>query len=365
MLNTLIIPSSPFVDAASLCLSKGVAFALFSLPGSDEIRFFSNPSRSFADDCGERFSIVPWGCDSRGGVDILNELDLDQTLSRVPLLESDDRNPRHQFQKSTDRERYIKDVSSLIGRLRSNGGKVVVSRISTINDCISDAQFTIKVIDEIRRQRTAFGFLFYTYETGCWAGLSPEKLLDMNFDDGGFSTVALAGTRPAGRCVEWDGKNIAEHNYVVGHINSVLKCFDADYRMGHCRTISAGQVEHLMTPFEGVLRNSSWQRLIDGLHPTPAIAGYPVSSALNEISAVETHQRRCYGGYIAFRTDRFMVANLTLRCLEYSGGCCCLYAGGGITGDSVAEDEWSETELKMSAMNVIADPSRSCCVERM
>jgi isochorismate synthase len=87
------------------------------------------------------------------------------------------------------------------------------------------------------------------------------------------------------------------------------------------------------------------------LHPTSAVCGQPLDTALEFIHKHENHDRQFYTGYLGpvnfqNRTDIFV----NLRCLQVLQKELILYAGAGITQDSIPEREWEETELKLNTL---------------
>jgi isochorismate synthase len=44
---------------------------------------------------------------------------------------------------------------------------------------------------------------------------------------------------------------------------------------------------------------------------------------------------------------------VSLRCMKITGNDCTLYAGGGLLRDSVLDQEWHETEVKMQTMKAL------------
>jgi len=86
----------------------------------------------------------------------------------------------------------------------------------------------------------------------------------------------------------------------------------------------------------------------------------PKEKALDLISALEGYDRSFYSGYwgpVNIENDTNLYVNL--RTLRVKNGLITLFAGAGITGDSVPEEEWKETELKCNTILSVIDPTVS------
>jgi menaquinone-specific isochorismate synthase len=91
--------------------------------------------------------------------------------------------------------------------------------------------------------------------------------------------------------------------------------------------------------------------LVERLHPTPAVGGYPRELAVLAIRELEEFDRGWYAGAFGWTDLRgegeFAVA---IRSALLTGRAASLFAGGGIVADSVPEAEWDETCLKLRPM---------------
>jgi menaquinone-specific isochorismate synthase len=91
--------------------------------------------------------------------------------------------------------------------------------------------------------------------------------------------------------------------------------------------------------------------VVEKLHPTPAVGGYPREKAIGQIQNLEQIDRGWYAGPVGWINTNgrgeFCVA---IRSGLFSQGHARFYAGCGIVADSIAENEWNETELKLIPM---------------
>ena len=188
---------------------------------------------------------------------------------------------------------------------------------------------------------SAFVFCFGTPETGIWIGASPELLLRK--DGTGFKSVSLAGTRPSGSKDSWNPKNLEEQEIVTLYIEKIFRECGLTPVRSTLGTKTAGPVEHLYTEITAVYNDSS-PSLPFLLSPTPALSGYPKSTAVKIIRNIEKHRRGCYGGFSGiYRKDGSFDFYVNLRSINVDSCRFALYAGGGITSLSDPDSEWEET----------------------
>lgn len=214
-----------------------------------------------------------------------------------------------------------------------------------------------------RRYPDACAFLFSTPFTGTWTGASPELLLDV--DQEGFGSVALAGTRARSAdgspTEDWDAKNTEEQAIVTEFILDEMRAEGLNPNAKPPITRRAGPVEHLCTSIYAKSHNhgvpdlrSTGIRLLRRLSPTPALSGFPRKEAMEAIVREEGFEREYYGGFVGILSPPSgrLTAYVNLR------SCRCdsiarralLFAGGGITRASRPEEEWTETERKLSTL---------------
>lgn len=190
-------------------------------------------------------------------------------------------------------------------------------------------------------------FLTETPNGDLWIGASPETLLKQKGSV--YSTMSLAGTK-SGVDVEWTEKEYEEQRIVTNSIVAELFGLDIDPEISDLETVKAGEIYHLrnLIQFETTKNQSE---IVQALHPTPAISGFPKKQSLTTIKVAENHAREFYCGYIgimnANRNSTFFV---NLRCAKIQQNQIQLYVGGGITIDSVKEKEWEECDRKAQSL---------------
>ena len=238
-------------------------------------------------------------------------------------------------------------------------GKVVLSRRQKLvaDEPFSSKDLLVNLIDGDARGTV----LLYRYADVFFCGCTPELLVRK--DGARVSSMCLAGTCPAGADEQErrrladelmsDGKNRAEHDYVVRHVREVFRrvCFDVDVPQTP-GIMPLTHVQHLHTPAAAqVLDGVSLWELMGDLHPTPAVSGTPVGEARMLIRRIERYNRGFFAGacgYIdAVGDGEFSVG---LRTGVFDGETGWLYAGCGIVAGSDADAEYDEIGLKLKTI---------------
>ena len=197
----------------------------------------------------------------------------------------------------------------------------------------------------------AFVYAFASEASGLWIGATPEILLSR--DGAMVRTVALAGTRSVSSAGSWRPKEFVEQQYVTRFIQqALLKCGVKIFDVKGPVTVKAGQVLHLQTSFVfdfDQISSGVWT-LVDHLHPTPAVSGYPKKEAVDIILHEEQHEREYYSGYLGPVNATQLHLYVNIRCMKVTQSGAALFVGGGLTLASDAGEEWSETELKSQTL---------------
>lgn len=191
-------------------------------------------------------------------------------------------------------------------------------------------------------------------------GASPELLVSVE-QSRIFRTVALAGTQPYRegtplKQVAWTQKEIEEQALVERYIISCFKKIRLrEYLEQGPKTVIAGNLIHLRSDFTVDLRETNFPQLgsvmLRLLHPTSAVCGMELGPAREFLRQNEGYDRAFYTGYlgpvnVADNTDIYV----NLRCMQLREGYALMYAGAGVTADSVPETEWEETEIKFNTL---------------
>jgi len=255
---------------------------------------------------------------------------------------------------NTLKENHIALVQKAIDFIKNNKAKkIVLSRKETLT--IDQ----LKVVNTFRKMlkayKNAFVYLWYHPEIGLWMGATPEKLLIV--EKGKFATMALAGTQKYNGTVDvvWQNKEKQEQQYVTDFMAENLKESVESLDITAPFTVQAGNLVHIRTDISGKLKSAgSIENLINILHPTPAVCGLPKDVAAAFIMENEGYHRAYYSGFLgALNNNESNNLFVNLRCMQLENKLVSLYVGGGITAESIPENEWEETVSKSEVMKKV------------
>lgn len=216
------------------------------------------------------------------------------------------------------------------------------------------------ILDQaLNKEKNSYIFLLESNQS-IFFSQTPEQLLKVN--DGVLSTKAVAGTikrthdeaRDEAQLEAFlkDNKNLREHQFVVDSILQDITPYVEDIEYDHSpKILKNDHLYHLYSEIKAPLSQSSYSGLIDNLHPTPALGGYPKQLALDFIEHKEFGTRGLYGapvGFIDINNDcEFIVA---IRSMLIKQQQATLFAGCGIVKKSDPDSEIAETDVKFSPM---------------
>jgi len=245
--------------------------------------------------------------------------------------------------------------------------KVVLSRVE------AKSQNPVNPIALFKRlfsaYKNAMVYCWYHPKVGLWLGATPELLFKVEGKQ--LTTISLAGTQifNGDNSVKWSDKEIEEQQIVTDYIKNQIKPYTQNINITDVETVKAGNLMHLKTRIISRLsNNANLKDIIEALHPTPAVCGFPKQEAKTFILQNENYNREFYTGFLGelnlkqTRTrnnNRRNVENnaysvvktqsnfyVNLRCVQLKNDKALIYVGGGITKSSVAENEWEETVNK-------------------
>ena len=295
----------------------------------------------------EGFVFAPFDANEPAVIITPNKL----TISHLPTLSIvENTNIDILEDTKTEKQKHIDLVTKAINEIHQGTfEKVVLSRKITIKKVVNPFKsFTNMVI----QYPSAFCYLFYHPKVGTWLAATPETLFHSNGED--FCTMALAGTQPFKEGeIHWLSKEKEEQQIVTDTIVQQLQGYAEKIEVSAPQTVQAGKVMHLCTMIKGKIKENKAFEIIQRLHPTPAVCGYPTDKAHKFIIENELYNRQYYTGYCGWVSNNNQALYVNLRCMQITTNETFLYVGGGITKDSVPEKEYEETQNKAMTMMTI------------
>jgi menaquinone-specific isochorismate synthase len=283
-----------------------------------------------------------------------------QILRNASQQKSAHRRPTH-ISYPLSEEAWHTQITSATRRMEAGElEKVVLSRT-----CDITFDTPIEPLDALAnletRYASAYRFLIEPELGSAFFGATPELLIELNGRD--FKTAGLAGSIKRGATPKDDDQLAAqlwsnpkerhEHGLVVDSLRDLLEPGSRELIIPEVPgLLKLSNIQHLYTPIYGELNaDISVLPMVESLHPTPALGGYPRNVAVETIINTEIISRGWYAspvGWVDARGDgTFAVA---IRSAVSSGNQARLYAGAGIVSESIPEREWDETRLKFRPM---------------
>jgi isochorismate synthase len=253
-------------------------------------------------------------------------------------------------------------VASVAAGIRTGGlgvDKVVLARTSRFRaDRELDTAHVLRRLASAYPTCTVFGIC---HVDAAFVGATPERLVALH--NGVAVTAALAGStgrgsnpdedRALGEALLHNAKERAEHDFVVRAMRAGLSemsnrvVADVEPRLKQLPNL-----QHLWTPMRAdVPPSTSILDLVERLHPTPAMGGFPTQPALDVIRERERLDRGWYAGPVGWLNaageGEFVVG---IRSALLRGRDATLFAGCGIVADSEPAAEYAELGWKLRPM---------------
>ncbi|MFT5338164.1 MAG: isochorismate synthase [Luteibaculaceae bacterium] len=240
-----------------------------------------------------------------------------------------------------NKEEYLFQIETLTQELEL-GEKAVIARAFPYS-CSVEPQ---EIFTQLEKQHpSAFVYLFQLSNQEMWMGASPERLIEQKGPNL-FQTVSLAGTK-WNKNKDWTPKEEEEQFIVTQEIERKLSLGNARTIMvGERSTQQAGHLFHLSTPITFEADQDQLKSIIQHLHPTAAVCGFPKDKSLQQIGRFETQSRSWYAGFLGRFSENKTDLFVNLRCAQVLANSLITYAGGGITALSNAQQEWDEIVQK-------------------
>jgi len=265
------------------------------------------------------------------------------------------------LQEPQDREKWIQKVKKAKSLIKKGKfEKIVIARAALMS---SKATIEPTLLAHQLREKypACYNFLIQRDRDTSFIGATPERLA--SFHSGIFLTEGLAGSISRGRSALEDAtfaqtlyrsrKDRNEHQFVVKAIDDSLAKFSNSIERPDNPGIKKLQnVQHLFTPIRASIKEGiQIHQLLQELHPTPAVGGFPKNESVPYINGIENMERGWYSAPVGWFNlngcGEFAVAIRSALLYKNSAE---LYAGCGIVEGSDPEKEWDETVLKFIPM---------------
>ncbi|MFK0009543.1 isochorismate synthase MenF [Paenarthrobacter sp. NPDC090520] len=262
------------------------------------------------------------------------------------------------LERETPATHYKEAVAEALRRFTPEGLRKVVlarSQKAALTQPVDVAGLLLRLL---RQNPTAYTFAAPLPGGRTLVGASPELLIRRS----GTTALSnpLAGSVPLTGDAGIDrenaeqlirsAKDLREHAIVVDMVAEVMSGYCKDLDVPPVpELIRTGSMLHLSTKIQGHLRdtNTSALDLAFALHPTPAVCGWPTTTACDLIQELEDVDRGFYAGaagWVDASGDGEWV--VSIRCAEIGDDELRVHAGAGIVPGSDPELEFAETEAK-------------------
>ncbi len=276
--------------------------------------------------------------------------ELEKSSKEVDILDTSNNKQQSlniQFIDETGGDYYKSSIIKAIKLINDNHlSKLVLSRKKTYSINSKDSALSNFMFNTIAKNTTKFVFDFH--ESGTIFGSSPEKLFSISNTH--FKTEAIAGSFKSTSSLNLIDKNkeIDEHNFVVEYLKLKLSNFSKKINIYDNEILTLNKISHIKTKLESTIdREQNVFDIIFQLHPTPAVAGTPKDVSIDKISDLENHNRGWYSGTIGWISNKLnahFIVNLRSGIIKKNQ--LNIYAGCGITKDSIPNEEYIESEMK-------------------
>ena len=264
------------------------------------------------------------------------------------------------FFSNFDKDEYEKSVSLIKDYIRS--GDVYIANMTRRIWCNNDED-SFKIYEKLRSSNKAPFSAYMNFNDFQIISSSPERFLSII--DGLVQTRPIKGTRPRGKNPEEDERNKNELINSEKDKSELLMIVDLERNdlSKVCKPNSVKVTElfklevyetvfHLVSTIEGKLKEGvSSVKCIRECFPGGSITGAPKIRSMEIIEELEKLKRNIYTGSIGYFDLRGNSDfNIVIRTIVKKDNKAYLGVGGGITWESIEEEEWFETIDKAKAL---------------
>jgi menaquinone-specific isochorismate synthase len=234
--------------------------------------------------------------------------------------------------------------------------KIVLARKIEIDLLSRIDPFSILAVLRNSNHQTV-SFCFQPNPEATFIGATPELLYRR--DGREIKSEAVAGTRPRGKNQGEDTglandlltneKELREHYFVTRSLERNLSRLCPHLEVNHkVSVLKLAQIQHLYVPFKGTLNPDVTDGdILESIHPTPAVGGYPDKSILPILHEIEPFNRGWYAAPIGWTAADSATFAVAIRSALIIKNKMYLYSGAGIVEGSSPDREWEELENKI------------------
>ncbi|NQV38653.1 MAG: anthranilate synthase component I family protein [Candidatus Marinimicrobia bacterium] len=278
-----------------------------------------------------------------------------EEIDKIPLS-NDLVDPRLAFQSTTSKQQYLDAIGNIINHIRQ--GNIYQANFTHFLKSEYEGESYQLFKQMIRQNPVEFSSFLHTPDFTIHS-LSPERFATIRGNS--IFTEPIKGTRPRGENQAADNQNReallssekekAELNMItdllrndlgkISEIGSVNVTKNREVMpleaVWHTHSIIEGHLKENVSPIEAIL----------SMIPGGSITGCPKKRAVEIIDDLETYKRGLYTGTIGIQyPNGDSDWSIAIRTLIEQNNNLYLGIGGGITLDSIPEDEYAESLAK-------------------
>ena len=226
----------------------------------------------------------------------------------------------------------------------------------------------IEIYNYLRKSNPSPFMFYFNYKDFNVLGSSPEILVRLRKNE--VTVRPIAGTRPRGRTVKADKKNVSDLLKDKKELAEHLMLLDLGRndvgKVSKVNTVKVTErfkvekyshVMHIVSNVVGKFNNQSsiFETLLSGF-PAGTVSGAPKIRAMEIIDELEKNKRKLYAGGIGYFTpNNEFDTCIALRTALIKNNKFYVQAGAGIVADSKPDKEYAETVNKAKALMKAVD----------
>ena len=226
----------------------------------------------------------------------------------------------------------------------------------------------IEIYNYLRKSNPSPFMFYFNYKDFNVLGSSPEILVRLR--KGEITVRPIAGTRPRGKTIKADKKNVSDLLKDKKELAEHLMLLDLGRndvgKVSKVNTVKVTErfkvekyshVMHIVSNVVGKFNNQSsiFETLLSGF-PAGTVSGAPKIRAMEIIDELEKNKRKLYAGGIGYFTpNNEFDTCIALRTALIKNNKFYVQAGAGIVADSKPDKEYAETVNKAKALMKAVD----------